>query len=146
MENQEKEIEIVDKLDDTKALFLKHYEESLGIITIACQKANISRQTYYDWLKKDDLFAKKISEVEVVQVGMVKDMLLQAIASKDLPSIRFYLERKSPEFKAKAELDVYNREEIDKTLAEIKEFLHAHKPKIIQNTGGDASNTNAKTA
>ena len=140
MENQEK----VDKLDDTQLKFLKEYEDCFGIISIACAKIGIVRQTFYNWLKKSPLFAKRVEEVEVIQIGMVKDKLLKGIVEEDLPSIRFYLERKSSEFKARAELDVYNRQEIDNTIKEIREYLNAHKPKVIQGSKQPAIDIDAK--
>ncbi len=122
--------------DNRKQRFIEYYKDNFGIITVACGKANISRQTYYDWLKSDAEFSKKIDEIEPELIGQVKDRLLKGIYDGDLPSIRFYLERKSQEFKNKTEIDVYNRTEIDKVLKDLKEYIDAHKPKNIQDNRG----------
>ena len=39
-----------------KESILKALEQSLGIVTVACKKANIPRSTFYKWLNEDEDF------------------------------------------------------------------------------------------
>ena len=39
-----------------KESLLKALEQSLGVVTVACKKADIPRSTYYKWLNEDPKF------------------------------------------------------------------------------------------
>ena len=49
-----------------KETLLKALEKSLGVVTIACKKADIPRSTYYKWLKDDEEFRQQVQEIENV--------------------------------------------------------------------------------
>jgi len=56
----------VDNLDTrkkTQEAFLAAYAQT-GIISAACQAANISRQTYYNWYNGDDEFRERAKEAK----------------------------------------------------------------------------------
>ena len=50
-----------------KESFLKSLEKSLGVVTVACKKADIPRSTYYKWLKEDE--ARKAREAELRELN-----------------------------------------------------------------------------
>lgn len=114
-----------------KPIAIEAYKRSMGVVTTACQKANIDRSTWYDWLDKDKEFADAIKDIEKLQIGVARDRLMEAIFKGDLTTVRWFLERRDPDFRAKAELNI-NKEETEQALKDLKEYLNAHKPDIIQ--------------
>lgn len=85
---------IGDSSDKIKKEFPSLLAESYGIVGAACQKANISRQTYYRWRHEDPDFAKECDETELVTHSVVKDMLLKKIMAEDTTAIIFYCKTK----------------------------------------------------
>jgi hypothetical protein len=84
-----------------KKLFLEYLAAAKGIITPVCEKVQISREMFYQWKEKDPEFAQAVGKVTAKMNEEVVDMLMAKIfIERDGPSIRFYLERKNPEFKA----------------------------------------------
>lgn len=77
-----------------KRLFLKHFKESRGIVSYACQKAGISRTCYYNWISNDPDFKEKCDEVNEEVGDIVESKLLSAINNDDLTAIIFYLKTK----------------------------------------------------
>ena len=55
-----KKVNKTDKTTLKKELFLKILHEKLGHISNSCDAANISRATYYKWLKDDDEFKESV--------------------------------------------------------------------------------------
>ena len=53
----------VNKTVHTKKRVIEALEKSLGVITTACKIADISRTQFYNWLKDDEDFAKKVQEI-----------------------------------------------------------------------------------
>lgn len=90
-----------------KKAFLDYWERSKGIISVACEKVDINRQTFYDWKESDPEFAKALEKVTEKRNLDVRDMLMGKIfIEKDGPSIRYYLDRKDPEFKPKTVTEI----------------------------------------
>ena len=54
----------LDKTDTKKAAMLEALEKSLNIVSTACKVVGISRQTHYDWLKKDDDYRKAVDALQ----------------------------------------------------------------------------------
>lgn len=77
----------------TQNRFLKALKETLGNITGACVKANISRQTYYNWMN-DDEFAKAVDEVNESNLDYAESKLLSLIRQENATAIIFYLKTK----------------------------------------------------
>ena len=57
-----------------KESILKALEQSLGVVTVACKKADVPRSTFYKWLKEDEEFAEQFKEIENIQ----KDFIITA--------------------------------------------------------------------
>lgn len=87
-------IKNVGNLDRIKREFPTHLSESYGIIKAACNKAGISRETYYNWRKADPEFAKACDETEVMTHSMVEDVLKTMILEKNPSAVFFYLKTK----------------------------------------------------
>ena len=52
-----------------KKLLLAVLSMTKGNITQACERARISRDTYYDWRRKDHAFAKEIETIGMESMG-----------------------------------------------------------------------------
>ena len=111
-ENENKERESTTK---NKASFIEFYKESLGIISVACKKTNISRWTYYDWMKKDASFKEKIDEIQWPLSEEVEDRLKKAIVQDNITAIIFYLKSKHPDYKPRFEAKLGGEVEIKKS-------------------------------
>lgn len=83
--------------DKAKERFLKHFETSKGVISIACKKSRISRQTYYNWIKQDNDFKEKVHDISEEQIDYVESKLIENIEKNDTTAIIFYLKTKAKE-------------------------------------------------
>ena len=76
-----------------KEVFIKSYKEH-KTISAACEAANISRRTYYDWKEQDDDFAQRIIEVDEARIDYVESKLFENIDGNKTNEILFYLKTK----------------------------------------------------
>lgn len=89
-----------------KELFLEYYAKSRGFVDITCEKTGIASKTFYRWVKDDAEFARKVRDIDIEKPTVAEDILWGLITHKhDGPSIRFYLERKHPEYKNKLKVE-----------------------------------------
>ena len=68
--------------------------ESLGIITVACEKAGINRTTHYRWLSEDAEYKQAVGDIENVALDAVESALFDRIREGDTTAIIFYLKTK----------------------------------------------------
>lgn len=78
-----------------KELFLTKFKDSRGIVKYACEKAGISRQTFYRWMKEDEEFFKLVKDIEEDSIDFVENKLLENIENNKTQEIIFYLSRKA---------------------------------------------------
>lgn len=64
---------------DTKKALLEALETYHGIISDACRKVGVSRQTYYDWLKSDPEFKVSAEEIGEEAIDFVESKLFEKI-------------------------------------------------------------------
>jgi hypothetical protein len=83
-----------DKTDIKKREILEALEKSLGIVTTACKQVGINRDTYYEWLKKDKEFKRKVKELQNVALDFAESQLHKQIAKGNPLSTMFYLKCK----------------------------------------------------
>lgn len=81
-------------IEDKKKEVLCLLAENYGIKTIACRKARIGRTQFYEWLKIDEEFGTKVSEIEESFLDYVESRLIEFIELNDRASIMFYLKAK----------------------------------------------------
>ena len=67
---------------------------SLGIVSTACTKVNVSRSSFYKWYKEDEGFRKKVDEIDSVKLDFVESQLFKNIQNLKEKSIIFYLQHK----------------------------------------------------
>jgi hypothetical protein len=77
-----------------KKMLIESLENSLGIVSTACSKANISRSSFYKWYKEDEEFRKKVDEIDSVKLDFVESQLFKNIQNLKEKSIIFYLQHK----------------------------------------------------
>jgi len=83
-----------------KALFLEMWEVTRGVIVATCDKVGIDRKTYYRWRDGDASFRDALEEVERTRNKEVEDILMGKIMIEHDPScVKYYLDRKHPEYK-----------------------------------------------
>tara|TARA_R110000744_G_scaffold104713_1_gene200384 strand:- start:2082 stop:2465 length:384 start_codon:yes stop_codon:yes gene_type:complete len=79
----------------TKSNMLEALENSLGIVSIACRKVGISRQTHYRWQQEDLEYNKSSKDIIEATIDYVESKLFENIGSKKEASIMFYLKSKA---------------------------------------------------
>ena len=83
-----------------KALFLEMWEVTRGVIIATCDKIGIDRRTYYRWRDDDASFRDALADVEKTRNKEVEDILMGKIMIEHDPScVKYYLDRKHPEYK-----------------------------------------------
>ena len=90
-----------------KEKLLKALEETQGLIYHACKKAgNISRSTYYRYMKEDKEFAKAVEDIKEAQIDYVEGQLIKNISNGKETSIIFYLKSKAKDRGYAEKLDI----------------------------------------
>ena len=91
-----------------KEAILKALENSLGVVTVACKKADIPRSTYYKWLKEDKDFAKDVKEIENIALDFAESQLHTQMKDGSTSATIFYLKTKGKKrgYIEKQELDL----------------------------------------
>lgn len=79
-----------------KELFLVYYRKTLGSIGVTCEKVDITRVTYYEWLKRDPKFNQDIRASFADKLNDVEQQLNQAVLKGDVGAIRYFLDRRHP--------------------------------------------------
>ena len=82
------------KSDIKKRALVDAMAKSMGIVTHACKMAEISRETYYKWMREDDEFAQQITEATEQAKDFVESKLYEQIGKGNVPSIIFYMKTK----------------------------------------------------
>ena len=77
-----------------KKMLIESLENSLGIVSTACSKVNVSRSSFYKWYKEDEDFRKKVDEIDSVKLDFVESQLFKNIQNLKEKSIIFYLQHK----------------------------------------------------
>lgn len=67
-------------MDSIKKKFLEILDDSKGIISTACKSMNnMSRQTYYNWLKNDEDFKEAAEDIQENAIDFVESKLFEKI-------------------------------------------------------------------
>lgn len=114
------EIEPYKYNDKTVAKLVAAFNNGYNI-SEACHYASIDRTTYYDWIKAMDGFEALMDQAKELPNRLAKETVMTAIKDGDTNSARWWLDRRDPEFKPKAELD--NQVGLKETREKIGEFL-----------------------
>lgn len=74
---------------------LEALEKNLGLITPACKETGVSRDTYYKWLEKDEVFRKRVQEINEIALDFVESQLFKKIKDGSERSILFFMKYKA---------------------------------------------------
>ena len=77
-----------------KRTMLDALECSLGIVSTACEKAGISRQTHYNWLKDDPEYKEAVRAIEERTIDFAESHLHALIKDKNPAATIFFLKTK----------------------------------------------------
>jgi len=69
-------------------------EKSLGIVTIACKEAGISRTLHYNWYNEDAEYKQAVDDVADIALDFVESKLYKKIEADDTTAMIFYLKTK----------------------------------------------------
>ncbi|PIP27196.1 MAG: hypothetical protein COX30_03230 [Candidatus Moranbacteria bacterium CG23_combo_of_CG06-09_8_20_14_all_39_10] len=101
--------------------------KKLPIIQAACQKAGISRASFYRWKIDDKEFAKDADDAIAEGVEMINDLsenqLIMAIRDNNLSAVRFWLQNRHKAYANKVE--VMER-------GNVNQELNAEQKKIVE--------------
>ena len=66
-----------------KKQFLEELGKTWGIVTTACERVGITRQTYYKWLGKDEKFKKAVKEIQEKLDDFYEAQFIKLVAEKN---------------------------------------------------------------
>lgn len=78
-----------------KEKLLEALERSLGIVTPACKEVGIARNTFYEYYRTDEIFKKKVDDINEVTLDFAENQLLKKIKEGSERSILFYMKYKA---------------------------------------------------
>lgn len=83
-------------MEAKKEGFIDAYTKSFGNITQSCKAVDISRQTYYRWIKDDEEFKGLVDAIEPLEVFLdfAENSLVKKMSEGDTASIIFALKTK----------------------------------------------------
>lgn len=115
-----------------KGLFLEYYEK-LMTISATCRKIDISDMQVRRWKADDKEFAQKIIDIDLNLNEAAVDVLKgKVFIEHDGASVRYYLDRKHPDFKPKSIT------EIVAPTTTMKQLVDEVNKKLNQNNAGDS--------
>jgi len=82
------------KADTLKKKLLEGLVKSLGIVTVGCKLAEVSRETYYKYYNTDPKFKKKVDDIADIALDFAESKLHQLIKDGNKTGIIFYLKTK----------------------------------------------------
>lgn len=107
------------KTDKQKQMLLDQLKKT-PIVEIACEKASVSRATYYRWRKENPEFTKMAEEAIIDGESFINDMsesqIISLIKEKNWPAISFWLRHHHPKYANKIEVEA-NIKNIDAELS-----------------------------
>lgn len=107
MEDKPKELlkidkKLIDKLDNIKKRkFIEFYsqDEVRGNVSVACSAVDINRQTYYNWLEKDETFRDIIKEAKLQLCDDMEQVLIHRAVDKSDTALIYWLKYNHEKYK-----------------------------------------------
>jgi len=98
-----------------KAIMIQELTKSLGNITTACNKTEINRLTYYEWVKNDPKFKAAVEDIPEQRLDYYEKKLDELCESGNPAAVIFYLKTKG---KNRGYIET-QKQEIDMTVTKI---------------------------
>ena len=84
----------MDKTEQHKRAMLKALEQSLGVVTTAAKIAGVARTTHYEWLKTDEDYKQKVTDLENVTLDFAESQLHKQVKEGNTTATIFLLKTK----------------------------------------------------
>lgn len=116
-----------------KAQMLKALEESLGVVTIACKKIGIDRNTHYNWINSDPHYKSAVESVNNVVLDFAETHLHKRIKDGSDSALIFLLKCKGKDrgYVEKTEQKIEHSGYIDSRIALLKNASDDDLEKIL---------------
>ena len=69
-------------------------QQSMGVVSSACQKANVSRTQHYAWINEDKDYAQSVKDITEMSIDLAEASLLSQIRNGNTSATIFYLKTK----------------------------------------------------
>lgn len=80
--------------DTLKKQIIEALKKNLGNIASACSQIGCSRNTHYDYYKKDEDYKKEVDDIQNIALDFVEGKLFESINNGSDTAIIFYLKTK----------------------------------------------------
>lgn len=108
---------VVDARKAQEQTLLLEQLRKMPIVSVACEKAGVSRPTYYRWRKEDPDFATAADEASADGTALVSDMaesqLLSQIRDGNLGAVMYWLKHRNPHYNNRLEVTAKLKHEND---------------------------------
>jgi len=93
---------------DKKKRFIEFYSrpEVQGNISMTCDAVGINRQTYYNWLEKDEKFRKAMYEAKMKMCDEMEQILISRAVEKSDTALIFWLKYNHPQYKENPQVQI----------------------------------------
>lgn len=82
-------------MDSRKKKMLEALQKSLGVVTSACEKCHVSRQTHYNWIKTDPEYAAAVEDIVERSLDFGESHLHKLIQAGNPAATIFFLKTKA---------------------------------------------------
>lgn len=87
--------------------------EKIHIISVACEKVGLSRQSIYRWMRLDEKFKKKVDEAIGMGIESVSDLaenkIVSAINRGEPWAVKYFLSNRNKNYKAKKPMSEFEQ-------------------------------------
>ena len=84
----------MNKTEQHKKAIIDALEKSLGVVTTACKNVGIGRTIFYEWMKDDQDFEKRVTEIQDIALDFAESQLHKQIGEGSTAATIFYLKTK----------------------------------------------------
>lgn len=89
-----------------KEKFLENFARLLGSIGNTCQSVGIHRDVYYQWMRKDAAFARKVREISSKEGEYGEDILKELVVKRNVPSVHLFVKSVNPKYRPKSRVEI----------------------------------------
>lgn len=99
MPNKAKTLDKMDTIKKEKFLDVYSRDEVRGNVSLTCDAVDIVRQTYYNWLEKDETFRNSVFEAKLRLCDDMEQVLISRAIEKDTTALIFWLKKNHDKYK-----------------------------------------------
>ena len=82
------------ELNTKKKAMIEALTKSLGIVTTACEKVGIARNTHYGWLKDDETYKQAVDDIDNIVIDFAESKLYELVKNAEPSAVYFLLKTK----------------------------------------------------